>query len=233
MRTTTALVLLFLCGALADDSDLVGEQSVESASSPLAKLLATASGVGAPILPLAPQHFRPKRKPQRFSLGGERPRFKPRGRQQKPERPAEETNEIPATEEPPRKKFSGFRGRRPSPPRFQPQQQPQETTEAELETVPPTEPSRFQGEDFFGTPEPVVLAPSLVDELVETDRSIPIPLSNSVGNEQNILDEVRARTIAITGAQPVGVTKDITHRAKGARKLSAGRRDGVRKQKAG
>jgi len=55
----------------------------------------------------------------------------------------------------------------------------------------------------------------------------PVPIHLG-GGEQNIIDEVRKRTVAITGAQPVGVTKDITNRPKTRQPKASG---GLDKQK--
>jgi len=207
--------------------------------SPLEQLLATASGNVAVlplapnhVLPLAPNHFRPKRKPQRFRPAGgvDRPRFKPRKRVQElapdvtsQEEEEEETNQIATTERPVsfRKKFGGFSRRpRPTSPRLRPVEQ--ETT-AYFE--PTTPPPKFQLEDFFGTPEPAIVPATAAQPTLIAQ---PDPQLNTI-DDNSILDEVRARTVAITGAQAVGVTKDVTqHRLQGARQLSL-RKENTRK----
>lgn len=219
-RVTLISALLCVHGCASEESDLLALESSESSSSPLAQLLATAAGAREPILPLAPQHFRPKRKPQRFRLnGGERPRFKPRREQ------VTESEEVAATEAPKRSKFSGFsrRGSRPNLSRFQPAAAVQETTTeaVTLETELPTEAPQFQAQDFFVTTQRTE-----VDAIEQEGFAAPIvAVSNSVVEDRSILEEVRARTIAITGAQPVGVTKDFSHRSKGARQFQTSRDD--------
>ena len=185
-----------MCGVLSQDD------SEPSPSSPLAQLLATAAASGAvPILPLAPHNFRPKRKPQNVFSGENRPRFKPRKKVQ--EEIVDSFEPAPATESFPSSRrgpgAGGFK-RRPRPVIIQ-EEEPQST----LPFQPATELPKFQLEDFFGTPEPVFQE---VD--VGAKVFLPPPASNSIVDRNSILEEVKARTIAITGKYKI-IQKNILY----------------------
>jgi len=74
---------------------------------------------------------------------------------------------------------------------------------------------------------PVELQPKqaiFLDELVQETSPVALPpiVSNTIEDSGNLLDEVRARTVAITGAKSVGVTRNqISARGKSARLLKA------------
>jgi len=333
MFTVNPLLLLLLAVAgwparaqLEEEEDQLAvasslQEAVQplTAASPLALLIATASGGAAPVLPLAPQHFRPKRKPQKFGESGEeggRQRFRPRNKKKDETAlppPEEAANEIPRTTvdiaEPakaplqpaksrkefiPRSiikkpisggdvnanagepaaavkvnKFSGFL-RRPRPigsgtaaPTLLPQTGditatgvatteessagtevdanrfvefvptlPPAPAAAATTTLAPLATTRFQLEDFFGTPESVAaseLSAARADSAVGAfspplarlvDARGPVGALGSEDISENlILEEVRSRTAAITGAQPVGVSRELSPRREGARQL--------------
>jgi len=93
-------------------------------------------------------------------------------------------------------------------------------------------------EDFFGTPEPVAprgLLPTREPQPVrpELDRlpgpllapRIPLALGNDLGSSESLLDAVRIQTSALTGAQALGVTREVTRqgrREQHARQLPLG-----------
>ena len=124
--------------------------------------------------------LRPKRKPQKFGESGEenaagRSRFRPRNKNKKEETltAAVDTsaNEIPRT------------------------------AVDIVATPPPPSPtttSRFQLEDFFGTPESVA-ASELSAFSPSSARLVEARPASEDISENLILDEVRSRTAAITG----------------------------------
>ena len=85
-------------------------------------------------------------------------------------------------------------------------------------------------EDFFGTPEPIL--PTLKPEAPQEDRHqgpllaprIPLALGNDLGSAESLLDAVRTQTSALTGAQALGVTREVTKagRREHARQLFVG-----------
>ena len=178
-----------ISGVLSQEDSDPAENIIKEISSPLAQLLATAAASGAsPVLPLAPKHFRSKRKPQKFLSGGDRPRFKPRSKVQEEIIESFEPVPTPDSFETKRQGSGGLK-RRPRPTLIQ-EEEPQTT----LPIQPVTDIPRFQLEDFFGTPEPVFQEAEL-----GPNAFLPPPASNSIDDRNSILEEVKSRTIAITG----------------------------------
>merc|ERR1711936_202100 len=92
-------------------------------------------------------------------------------------------------------------------------------------------------EDFFGTPEPVAareLLPTREPQVLRPDLSripepllaprIPLALGNDLGSSESLLDAVRTQTSALTGAQALEVTREVTKlgRREHARQLPLG-----------
>jgi len=203
-------------------------------ASPLAQLLATATAdkkeaISSIVFPLAAAQ-RIKRKPLRFRPKGES-RFRPKSVKKEESiiigKPAAFLGQKAASI---KSRFSGFSKR----PRPSPVKQiiiKQDNASEEEEVVIPidtttTTQATLQLEDFFGTPEPVGVTIDRVSEespIFSTKSSHPIPfsitkslnpiplvLSNDISSgslyDQTALFE---RLQSITGAQPVGVTRDI------------------------
>jgi len=92
-------------------------------------------------------------------------------------------------------------------------------------------------EDFFGTPEPVApreLLPTREPQALRSEHDrlpgpllaprIPLALGNDLGSSESLLDAVRTQTSALTGAQALGVTREVTKqgRREHARQLPLG-----------
>jgi len=112
---------------------------------------------------------------------------------------------------------------------------PTTTTEQAFTVTERFETTRFQAlEDLFGTAgsspkqrpvESKLQQVDLLDELIQDPVAVAVALpplvSNTIEDSGSLLDEVRARTVAITGAKSVGVTRNISARGKNARLLKA------------
>ena len=187
-------------------------------SSPLAQLLATATGsksseISPIVFPLAASQ-RSKRKPLRFRPKGES-RFRPKSLKKLEliGKPNPSQDEKASTI---KSRFSGFPKRpRPGPVKQINVHQEKKSEEVIVRVDQTTAQPPLELEDFFRTPEPVkkpteVFAdePTLFSS--ESTKLIPFAISNDISSDgpydQSALFE---RLQSITGAQPVGVTRDI------------------------
>jgi len=208
-----------ITGGVQVDQEEVFTTSLDSStvtppnSSPLAQLIATATGSNkALVFPLTARH-RNKRKPLKFRSKGES-RFKPKSFKKEQPKFVLPVKLSPGLEDKSLQKKSRFSGF-PQRPRPGPVKQFPVTEKTEEEVEDKTDETTT--EEYLNTPGQVPVISQVTPnnplrESLKSRKPIPFVLSNDISvNSPFDQAALFERLQSLTGAQPVGVTTDIAH----------------------